>query len=42
MGWIISLILLVIYLGTDMVQWQLLIAAVAFAILGVIEEKKSK
>ena len=42
MGWIISLILLVIYLGTDMVQWQLLIASVAFAILGVIEEKKSK
>ena len=42
MGWIISIMLLIIYMGTGMANWRLLLVAVIYAILGAIEDLKLK
>ena len=38
MGWIMSILLLSIYIVTEMTNWHLLPVAVIFAILGTIED----
>lgn len=42
MGWIISIMLLIIYMGTGMANWHLLLVAVIYAILGAVEDLKLK
>lgn len=38
MGWVMSILLLAIYIVTEMTNWHLLPVAVIFAILGTIED----